>query len=65
MPLVRVLFEPVRSAEPPIVSGTCALIDFERHLGRLARRDRRRLLGQRLAIGRQAPATAPRSIAPD
>src|ERR1700733_13356690 len=26
MPLVRVLFDPVRSAEPPIVSGHAALI---------------------------------------
>ena len=39
MPLVRVLTEPVRSAEPPMVVGQDRIDDFQRHLGRLARGD--------------------------
>ena len=37
MPLLMVRFECVRSAEPPSVMSTAALIALQRHLGRLAR----------------------------
>ena len=48
--LVLVLLEPVRSAEPPIVSLQHAVDDFERVLGRLAGRRRRLRFGKLLLV---------------